>query len=156
MVDIITILLTAAALGFVGWEMRELRFHLRINTYMEYTRRYSEILTGFPSKVFEDCTYSLEDCLVEEPEFKTSARRNFWLLQVDLFLQQGRLLPKDQWRIWEQEFVHMLELACLRQVWQQLRKEVVYPQEFVQYVDARLAATQGGTRGGEAENGVAS
>ena len=32
----------------------------------------------------------------------------------------------------------MLKLAALREVWQVLRNEVVYPQEFVSYVDYHL------------------
>jgi hypothetical protein len=136
--EAVSIGLAVAALFVVFWEMRELRFQLRMNTYMEYTARYSDILAGLPSKVLEDRDYSLEDCLREYPDFRISARRYFWLLQEEYFLQKNGLLPKDQWRIWESEFSRTLQLASLREVWQDLREEVVYPREFVSYVNEHL------------------
>ena len=136
--EVISIILSFAALFAVFWEMRELRFQLRMNTYMEYTARYGEILACLPSKVLEDRDYSLGDCLREHPDFRTLARRYFWLLQEEYFLQKRGLLPNDQWHAWEEEFFNMLKLAALREVWQVLRNEVVYPQEFVSYVDYHL------------------
>jgi len=142
--EAISIILSFGALFAVFWEMRELRFQLRMNTYMEYTARYSEILARFPSKVLEDLDYSLEDCLREHPDFRNLARRYFWLLQDEYFLQKRGLLPNDQWRAWEEEFFNMLKLKSLRQVWRVLRDEVVYPQEFVSYVDHHLKEKLGG------------
>ena len=137
--EAISLLVSFSALFAVFWQMRELRFQIRMNTYIEYTQRYGVILASFPSKVLENPEYSLEDCLKEAPEFKILARRYFWLLQEEYFVQKRGLVPSDQWKAWEREFVNTMRLKSVYQAWESLKREVAYPHEFTTYIDKLLA-----------------
>ncbi len=142
---LLLVLVTAVGVlaGFVVYSRQ-----CNAQVFLEYTKRYSEIMNKFPP----DSRRARLDLFVEPPaaseELSLAVLRYLNLCSEEFYLCQKRYLSKNVWRIWEAELKRTLCSPLVLREWKTLRAEFVSYPEFLDYVasaqgsDSRSASNQ--------------
>jgi hypothetical protein len=139
--ELISLLISMAALVVVIWQTRALRLQLRANFHQEYVRRYIDIIKQIPVKALYDPHMSLADCELESTDFKITARLYFWTIQEEYDLHRKNMLPRGQWDIWDGQFRIMMENKWLQEAWYAIHKSLALPGSFINYVQGVCSKT---------------
>lgn len=108
-VAIATVVGVLASLGAVAVSLRGLRDQLWLQTFAEYTRRYSDIVRELPSEarrpggsfVFEELEPD------EQGRMLNIARAYLNLCSEEYFLHSRGRIDDETWSIWREGMVHV-------------------------------------------------
>jgi len=133
----IAILVGAATIAFAA---RSIATQLRVIAFLEFTRRYSEIIVQMPT-----AARALKDdvSLSSLPQSERAATLNafrlyFNLCSEEFYLSEEKVLRKPTWRIWRRELSTYLRTQIARDAWTEVRGE--YYKTFRNEVERILAA----------------
>ena len=108
------------------------RRQMNAQLFLEYTRRYEQIMESFPT----DARLSLNEKLP-----KSSRELTFCVLKYlnlsseEFYLRRKHYLSKPIWSIWEKELKRTLRSPLLRREWGKLRNEFESYPTFSRYVE---------------------
>jgi hypothetical protein len=106
-----------AAFATIYVVYRTYKLQANAQIFMEYTRRYEQIMAAFPGGA-------------------RSARLDLNLCSEEFYLCKEGLLSPKVWRIWECELRRTLASPLVRREWRSLRREFRSYPEFHDYVDS--------------------
>jgi hypothetical protein len=120
--------------------LRGVRDQLWLQTFAEYTRRYSEIVRELPSEarrpggnfVFEELD---ED---EQGQVLNTARSYLNLCSEEYFLHSRGRIDDETWAIWRAGMIEVLRAPWIQTTWDLLRPEYRFA-EFCEFLDACIA-----------------
>jgi hypothetical protein len=131
--------------------IRSLRDQLWLQTFAEYTRRYSDIVTDLPSESRSpDSDFSIESLHQDEQgPFLNRVRAYVNLCSEELYLRRHKRIDKETWSIWTEGIEATVALPWFRSGWPALRREYSFFPEFCVFVDECIE--EGSTRLREGE-----
>jgi hypothetical protein len=121
--------------GFVFY-----RRQCNAQVFLEYTKRYSEIMNMFPP----DCRRARLDLFSEPPqeseELTLAVLRYLNLCSEEFYLCKKRYLSKGIWHIWEAELKRTLCSRLVSREWKKLQVEFSAYPAFLEYTNSALEA----------------
>jgi len=123
--------------------LRGLRAQLWLQTFGEYTRRYSEIVANLPSESRRPGgTFRLEELGSEQRDKVLNAVRAYLnLCSEEFFLHGRRKIDGETWGIWRRGIEETVALPWFRQTWGEMRPEyAAYYPEFCSFMDDCVSA----------------
>ena len=126
--------------GSIYFSARQITKQLKVVTFLEFTRRYAEIVERLPHRIRTDPLKTELKQLSEDDRQATElAIRSYSNLCSDEhYMHRERLVSKRIWRLWRRGLLRTLEIPAVRQVWKQARAE--YDSEFRREIDGYVAA----------------
>lgn len=108
---------------------------LKLQNYMEYTKRYQEIILNFPESVNED-SFKL-DCFSPEIRDKTMRymRVYFDLCFEEYDLYNKKMIDEDMWVTWEGGMKFAFSKPAFIQAWDIIKRDTVYSEDFNKLVE---------------------
>lgn len=104
--------------------------------FMEYTRRYGEVLAAFPDGELAARAAFDETPPPPSPALTTAVLRYLNLCSEEFYMHQHGMLAPRVWRIWEGEIRRKLATPLLVREWAALQEEFVTFPEFRAFVEA--------------------
>ncbi len=141
----IVLLATVATVVLAGaglWiTLRGIRDQLWLQTFAEYTRRYSEIVRDLPSESRRPGSgFSLDALTPDERGRVLNAARAYLNLTSEEFFLHGRgRIDDETWRIWKTGIAETVRLPWLRLAWQELETEYSYFEDYCRFISECLA-----------------
>ncbi len=127
------VLVAAVGLYFVWRQIGMVKRQLALTNYMEYTRRYSEIILTFPDEI------NYDDFVLESREDKSEilrAMRSYFDLcfeERDLF--QRNMIDSESWSVWEGGIAAAMKRTAFQQAWPIVRDSSAFGSDFNKWVD---------------------
>ena len=133
---------TVVVAGVGLWiTLRGIRDQLWLQTFQEYTRRYSEIVRDLPSDSRRPGSdFSLDNLDAEaRGRVLNAARAYLNLTSEEFFLHRRGRIDDETWKIWKTGIVTTIRLPWLRVAWQELEVEYSYFEDYSRFVNECLA-----------------
>lgn len=125
-----------AFLWGVIWGVTSYTRQMTAQVFLEYTKRYDEIMQSFPPDAWV-ARPNIESVLPNaSPELSISVLRYLNLCSEEYYLCQRGYLSKEIWGIWEAELKRTLRTPLFRREWQELCGEFEAYPAFRSYVEA--------------------
>ena len=119
--------------------MRNFMKQLRLNLFIDYTKRYQAIILNLPSNIGSK-EFDIEKLPLEDKE-KTLVyiRAYFDLCSEEYFLWQRGNIEKDVWYEWESGIRHALSQKAFQDVWNKhIESNSTYYKEFTKFMNKML------------------
>lgn len=128
------------AAGAILVAARGLRTQLWLQTFADYTRRYSEIVRPLPvSSVDPHGDFDLAGIDVDARQrILSTARAYLNLCSEEFYLHERGLIDRHTWSIWRKEMEGSFSAPWLKQSWPSMRAEYTSYRPFVRFVDKCL------------------
>jgi hypothetical protein len=123
--------LTAAS---VLWGVYVYRRQMNAQLFVEYTKRYEEVMRSYPEGVRKLRLDSGAEPPPESEELSSAILRYLNLCSEEFYLWKRGYLAGDIWRIWEGELKRTLSSPLYRRGWRKLASEFESYREFADYV----------------------
>ena len=120
---------TGVIAGFVFY-----RRQCNTQVFLEYTKRYSEIMNMFPHDSRRARLDLSADPPSESEELTLAVLRYLNLCSEEYYLYENRYLSRDVWHIWEAELKRTLCSPLVSREWEKLRNEFLAYPDFLKYV----------------------
>jgi hypothetical protein len=115
--------------------IRVYRRQCNVQVFLEYTKRYAEIMNMFPVEGRKARLDVFGEAPPQNDELSLAVLRYLNLCSEEFHLCKKRYLSKDVWKIWEAELKRTLASTLVKREWTKLRDEFESYPEFVKYVD---------------------
>jgi hypothetical protein len=135
--EALTALGTVAATGVIFWQLRVLNRQVKLQQYVDYTKRYQEIALNFPENV-NDPKFKLGKRPIDEYN-KTMRymRAYFDLCYEEWDLNRRRLIDLNAWKVWEGGMKTAFGKTAFQQAWKIIKdSNTEYGPEFESFVTA--------------------
>lgn len=138
---IATVATVLVALAGLWITLRGIRDQLWLQTFAEYTRRYSEIVRELPSESRRPGSAFSLDALNpdERGRVLNAARAYLNLTSEEFFLHSRGRIDDETWRIWKTGIAQTVRLPWLRLAWQELEIEYSYFEKYCRFIAECLA-----------------
>jgi len=143
---LVTTVATVVVAGVGLWiTLRGIRDQLWLQTFQEYTRRYSEIVRDLPSDSRRPGSgFSLDALTAEERGRVLNAARAYLnLTSEEFFLHRRGRIDNETWEIWRTGISATIRLPWLQLAWQELEVEYSYFKDYCRFVAECLAVSHG-------------
>ena len=128
----------AAAFAAMLATLRSIRRQIEAVVFIEYTRRYSEILADIPTAWRTTPPDRLAALLIlpdDDEHFRHTMRRYFNLCAEEFYLQDAKKLDSATWKIWRQGIRDSMQLPCFDEGWRRVRGEYAGMKLFLRFID---------------------
>ena len=132
--------LVSIAVGAAGlfFGIRVYRRQMNAQIFLEYTKRYEEIMASFPVDAHGARLDSYGEPPSSSTELSMAVLRYLNLCSEEFYLCRRKYLAREVWEIWESELQRTLRSPLLRREWKVLRREYESFPEFVRYVERTI------------------
>lgn len=136
--DIGNLIAVAAALVAIGgliYQSFSTRKQIKLQNFIEYTKRYQEIVLNFPEEI------NRSDFVIVELEAKEREKTmRYMRAYIDLCFEEHTLHQKgfiddDLWSIWEGGMKTAFSKAAFKQAWKAIREDTEYGPAFKAFAD---------------------
>ena len=110
------------------------RRQMNAQLFLEYTKRYEEIMRSYPVGMRAFRLHSAGEPPPESSELTTVVLRYLNLCSEEFYLCQGKYLSRDIWGIWEEEMRRTIASPLYRREWEKISDEFSSYPEFYEYV----------------------
>ena len=120
-------------------QSRSTRKQLKLQNFIEYTKRYQEIILHFPENI-NDSNFKLESLPTDEVRDRTKRymRAYFDLCFEEYILHQKKFIDKDLWSIWEGGMKTAFSKPAFLESWSLVKKDTCFGGAFVSFVEKQL------------------
>ena len=130
---------TAAALIAIGgliYQSQSTRKQLKLQNFIEYTKRYQEIILNFPENINEQ-DFSFNSVIDEEIKNKTMRymRAYFDLCCEEFTLHEKGFIDNDLWSIWRDGMKAAFSKSAFTQAWETIKNDTVFGADFKTFVE---------------------
>jgi hypothetical protein len=130
-----TLLLAAFTAASIVVAVVLYRRQCNVQVFLEYTKRYADIMNMFPSEGRKARLDLFGDPPPESDELSLSVLRYLNLCSEEFYLCKKKYLSSHVWRIWEAELKRTLGSTLVVREWARLREEFQAYPEFLEYVE---------------------
>ena len=135
LVQVCTLLSIAFGVIAFFWGVRSYNRQMTAQVFIEYTKRFDEIMQSFPPNAWGARLNSGESTPEDSNEISASALRYLNLCAEEYFLYKSGYLSKHVWGIWEAELKRTLRTPLYIREWKRLGNEFQAYPDFLSYVD---------------------
>ena len=141
LVKIITVVASIGAIYAIIHGVRVYKKQTNMQIFLEYTKRYAEIVDSFPNKTLSARLNTDGKPPERSDELTKCVLQYLNLCAEEFYMWKKGYLNRELWKIWESELIRTLQSPLLRREWQdkneieQLRDEFIAYPEFQNYVD---------------------
>jgi len=106
------------------------RKQVKLQNFVEYTKRYQEVVLNFPENINED-NFTF-DSLEEELRSKTMRymRAYFDLCFEEYTLHDMKFIDKDLWKIWKGGMKVAFSKPAFQQAWKTIKQDTEFGEKF--------------------------
>ena len=129
----------AALVAIAGliYQSRSTRKQIKLQNFIEYTKRYQEIVLNFPEGINRS-SFVIRDISPQQEHDKTM---RYMRAYIDLCFEEYTLHEKgfiddDLWSIWEGGMKTAFSKAAFKQAWIAIREDTEYGAEFKVFTDS--------------------
>lgn len=134
-VDWAQIIAVIATVAGVLVAVRIYKRQTNAQVFLEYTKRYEDIMSALPVDARIARTNSATALPPESAELSFQILRYVNLCAEEYYLMQSGYLARDIWGIWDAELTRTLRTPLLRREWEKLKAEFSSYPAFRDYVD---------------------
>lgn len=117
-------------------QSRSTRKQLKLQNFIEYTKRYQEIVLNYPENI------NSQDFLIDEiePEELKNKTMRYMRAYVDLCFEEYTLhkkgfIDEDLWSIWKGGMETAFSKPAFRQAWSLIQQDTEYGPEFQRFAN---------------------
>ena len=131
---IIEIIVLTATL-FIIWyfsfkQTKELKNQIWINTFLNVTRRYQEVISRIPQKYYKNnINFSDEEIIGDMELF----RSYFNLCSEEFILKESGNIKEEIWKKWLKEMEKLFSFNAFKQAWSLINKVASYDEKFIDF-----------------------
>lgn len=117
-------------------QSRSTRKQVKLQNFIEYTKRYQEIVLNFPESINQD-DFQLESIKLEETKNKTMRymRAYIDLCFEEYMLHEKGFIDDDLWSIWKGGMETAFSKPAFQQAWKAIQKDTEYGSEFHEFAN---------------------
>lgn len=140
--NLISTIAALIAIGGLIYQSRSTRKQVKLQNFIEYTKRYQEIILNFPESINE-VGFSFDD-LPENERSKTMwyMRAYFDLCFEEYILHDKKFIDNDLWSIWRGGMDFALSKTAFQDAWSVISKDTEYGSGFDRYVNEQTSRGQ--------------
>ena len=130
----------AALVAIVGLicQSRSTRKQIKLQNFIEYTKRYQEIILNFPENINEEnFTFDSLDKISKEKTMRYM-RAYFDLCFEEYTLHEKGFIDNDLWSIWEGGMKFAFSKSAFQQAWKIIEKDTEFGGKFEAFVQSQL------------------
>ena len=125
-----TLVSALIAIGTFGFGIRTFKRQMNAQAYLEYTKRYDQIMEALGP----DCRFDLNSVKVDK-DTKLAVLRYLNLCSEEYYLYSQKYLANDLWQYWGNELERTLCTPLFREAWKSLKSEFDSFVDFQKYVE---------------------
>jgi len=132
--NLISTFAALVAIGGLIYQSRSTRKQVKLQNFIEYTKRYQEIILNFPENINEaDFTF---DDMDTETRNKTMRymRAYFDLCFEEYTLYKKKFIDDDLWSIWKGGMEVAFSKPAFQQAWEAIQKDTKFGEGFEAFV----------------------
>ena len=134
---LISLTSVAVAVLAIRREGEALRRQLCVQTFTEYTRRYQELLARAPEDLLGE---AVDEKMIGQNKSKLSVLRSYFdLCFEEHYLFKRGFIDEDLWVLCREGMNFAFSRPVVAAGWWLLKPGIQYPQDFVDFVEDRLA-----------------
>jgi hypothetical protein len=117
-------------------QSRSTRKQLKLQNFIEYTKRYQEVVLNFPENINRK---DFQIDAIDSEEVKNKTMR-YMRAYIDLCFEEYTLykkgfIDKDLWSIWKRGMETAFSKPAFQQAWALIQKDTEYGDEFRKFAD---------------------
>ncbi|MFW9880695.1 MAG: hypothetical protein ACFFG0_47110 [Candidatus Thorarchaeota archaeon] len=131
LIEIIVLTATLIIIWYFSFkQIKELKNQIWINTFLNVTRRYQEIISKIPLKYYnENLNFSEEELMRDMELF----RSYFNLCSEEFILKESGNIKEEIWEKWLKEMEKLISFNSFREVWKLINKVAAYDNNFINF-----------------------
>jgi hypothetical protein len=136
--NIISFIMALIAVIALVVQNRAAAKQVRLQNFIEYTKRYQDIILNFPETINES-TFML-DTLSEDVRAKTMRymRACFDLCYEEFVLHEKKFIYDEFWEIWKDGMKAAFGKHAFKEAWQKISKDTSFSSQFVDFVKRQM------------------
>jgi hypothetical protein len=118
------------------WDQRQAAIkQLKLQNFIEYTKRYQEIILNFPENINEP-TFDIGSLQKQEKDKLMRYMRCYFDLCYEEFtLAAKKILDHDLWKMWEEGIKAALSKSAFQQAWNKIKIDTSYDTKFNKFIN---------------------
>lgn len=134
-VEHITAAIALVALVMLYCQLRAANKQLKLQNYIEYTKRYQDIMLNFPENINED-----DFDMSHLSDKKKNKTMRYMRAYYDLCYEESDLASKgfiddEMWESWKNGMIVAFKKSAFQQAWKQIGKNTKHNDEFNEFVN---------------------
>ena len=132
--NLIATITALVAIGGLIYQSRSTRKQIKLQNFIEYTKRYQEIILNIPDNIYEpDFTF---DGVNEETKTKIMRymRAYFDLCFEEYTLHKTKFIDNDLWAIWKGGMEVAFSKPAVQQAWELVQKDTRFGEGFEVFI----------------------
>ena len=117
-------------------QMRATKKQLELQNFMEYTRRYQEIMLNLPGSIGTAKFQYAEPKSKKYDQEMRYIRAFYDLCAEEYLLNENGFVNKKIWELWKKGIFSALNIEAFNKVWNVIKNDGHYDNEFVSFIDA--------------------
>ena len=136
--NLISTFAAIVAIGGLIYQSRSTRKQVKLQNFIEYTKRYQEIILNFPENINEK--NFLFDKLQEDQKRKTMRymRAYFDLCFEEYTLHKKKFIDDDLWSIWQDGIKVAFSKTAFKSAWDVIIKDTYFGDEFKGFIQNQI------------------
>lgn len=111
------------------------RKQVKLQNFIEYTKRYQEIILNFPESINEQ-SFSFETLLQEDKNKTMRYMRAYFDLCFEEFtLHEKKYIDNDLWSIWRGGMMAAFSKSAFKQAWMTIKTDTEFDASFKTFVE---------------------
>lgn len=132
--NLISTVAAIVAIGGLIYQSHSTRKQIKLQNFIEYTKRYQEIILNFPENINE-INFTFEDM---DAEIKNKTMRYmrayFDLCFEEYILHKKNFIDDDLWSIWKDGMEVAFSKSAFQQAWKIIQKDTKFGEGFEAFV----------------------
>jgi len=126
------------AIAGLIYQSHSTRKQVKLQNFIEYTKRYQEIILNFPENINEQ-SFSF-DAMSQEDKNKTMRymRAYFDLCFEEFILHEKKFIDNDLWSIWSSGMEVAFSKSAFKQAWATIRNDTKFGSGFKIFVENKV------------------
>lgn len=136
--NIISAFIAVCAIVGLIFQSRLTRKQVKLQNFIEYTKRYQEIILNFPENINEQ-EFSFDD-LQKESRDKTMRymRAYFDLCSEEYILHEKKFIDNEFWAMWKDGMKVAFSKSAFNQAWAIVKKDTKFSEGFGSFVENQM------------------
>ena len=127
------------AIGGLIYQSKSTGKQVKLQNFIEYTKRYQEIILNFPENI-NDENFKFNDIVSDKERNKAMRymRAYFDLCFEEFTLHEKKFIDDDFWLIWKGGIEVALSKAAFKNAWNLIKKDTKFGNEFENFINNQI------------------
>lgn len=132
--NLISTIAALVAIGGLIYQSRSTRKQVKLQNFIEYTKRYQEIILNFPENINkENFTFEGMEAEVKDKTMRYM-RAYFDLCFEEYTLHEKKFIDDDLWSIWKGGMEVAFSKVAFQKAWEAIREDTKFGDNFEVFV----------------------